>query len=524
MDNSQDPPLPPGVNSLPRYLSNPASSVPSTVYPPQHCDISLRPQYQSNNYPGNYLFPLPYSNSTFTSTQSSNTLSGPSTQSNFSLNATHSSGQIPNNSQNGYASQSVSVQEVAELIGQQPQDQKIEGEKVSRHQDSMRPQEMGHLDGNDSASSRNSRLHVENSSDIETAAQDAVLREQEIATQNVIQNQRETRGTGGPSKDGKDIFSERHDPNALKEHLLKMTSQHRAEMALKRGRPGFPEEGNVEIGNGYGVPGGGAYYGVPNPNIDTPTNSKELSEYLKQKLRARGILKDNKEEGCPRLETTSSQVVDGGRLPPEWVEAKDPASSATYYYNKNTGKSQWERPVETSPITQRQSPSSLPEAWIESFDETTGHKYYYNTKTQVSQWEHPGSSMQGALQHSKITVPKSLADTIWDDQPPEQERCMGCGCSGVGLVQISGFCIHCTRNAANLDQNGQSTEQKKCTGCGGWGVGLVQAWGYCKHCTRYHLCITAGMETPTMELMSKGGKKKKERRMTTKVVMGIKLE
>jgi hypothetical protein len=55
--------------------------------------------------------------------------------------------------------------------------------------------------------------------------------------------------------------------------------------------------GNMEIGNGYGVPGGGAYYGAPNPNIDTPTDSKELPEYLKQKLKARGILKDDTEKG-----------------------------------------------------------------------------------------------------------------------------------------------------------------------------------------------------------------------------------
>lgn len=56
---------------------------------------------------------------------------------------------------------------------------------------------------------------------------------------------------------------------------------------------------NIEIGNGYGVPGGGAYYGAPKPNIDTPGKSKELPEYLKQKLKARGILKDDTEKGSP---------------------------------------------------------------------------------------------------------------------------------------------------------------------------------------------------------------------------------
>ncbi|KAE8125113.1 hypothetical protein FH972_019948 [Carpinus fangiana] len=462
MDNSHDLPLPPGVHSLPNYSCGPDSSVPSFPCPPQHCANTVTPQYQSS-YAGNCFFPLPSSNSTFTPTQSSHTLSSPSTQYNFSPNAPYSSGQIPKNSQNGYASQSGLVQQGADFIEQQPQDQNKVGEKITLYKDNIVTQEMGHVDGNDNASASYSRSHVENSSDFETAAQDAVLREQEIATQTIIQNQREARGAGGASKDGKDIFSERCDPNALKEHLLKMTSQHRAEMALKRGKPSLLEEGNMEIGNGYGVPGGGAYYGAPNPNNDVPSESKELPEYLKQKLKARGILKDNIEKGFPMLETTTTQLVDNGKLPPGWVEAKDPASGASYYYNKNTAKSQWVRPVETSPIAQHPSPSSFPEGWIEAFDETSGHKYYYNTKTHVSQWEHPSSSLQVASQHCDSMFPTSSADANWDDQPPEQKKCMRC---------------------ANLDRNDQSSELKKCMGCGGWGVGLVQMWGYCKHCTR----------------------------------------
>lgn len=49
-------------------------------------------------------------------------------------------------------------------------------------------------------------------------------------------------------------------------------------------------------------------------------------------------------------------------------------------------------------------------------------------------------------------------------------------------------------NPANVYWDGQSTEVqagkdesstlKKCLSCGGWGVGLVQMWGYCNHCTR----------------------------------------
>lgn len=475
MDNAQDQPLPPGVQSLPNYSYNPAP------YPPsQHFDNVVRPQYYPSNS-GNYLFPLPYSNSTFTlAAQSSYPHSSPSMP-----NAPHWSGHIPNNSHNDYASQ-LGVQHGAYLIEQQPQNQTAVVEELPQHKDNQKPQDMGHVDGNDKKNSdslheecesadvldestRHSRLHVKNASDVETAAQDAVLREQEIVTQNVIQTQREARGAGGPPKDDTDIFSERHDPNALKEHLLKMTSEHRAGMALKRGKATQPEEVNIEIGNGYGVPGGGAYYGAPKPNIDTPSKSKELPEYLKQKLKARGILKDDTEKGSFKLETSSTQLVDNGKflsklvdngkLPPGWVESKDLASGASYYYNEKTGKSQWERPVGASTVTQHPSPLPLPEGWVEALDETTGHKYYYNTKTHVSQWKHPDSSLQLISQDCDSMVPRSGADVNLDDQ-------------------------YCTGNAANLIWNDQLSELMKCMGCGGWGVGLVQMWGYCNHCTR----------------------------------------
>lgn len=67
------------------------------------------------------------------------------------------------------------------------------------------------------------------------------------------------------------------------------------------------------------------------------------------------------------------------------MEAKDPASGASYYYNESTGKSQWERPVETSSATGKRqlerpaetsssvpTPPSLSEDWIEAVDETSG--------------------------------------------------------------------------------------------------------------------------------------------------------
>ncbi|KAF3442194.1 hypothetical protein FNV43_RR16110 [Rhamnella rubrinervis] len=323
-----------------------------------------------------------------------------------------------------------------------------------------------------------SKVHSEKDSDIEAAAQDAVLHEQEIATQSIIRSQREARGVGGFHQNNSDIFSERHDPNALKEHLLKLTTEHRAEMALKRGKF-LPEEVKAEIGNGYGLPGGGAYSDASKPNIATSRNvvvgsndmdeknpeadrksehkpaTKGLSEYLKQKLRARGILKDNLGKSNCKLEIGSTQHMGNGKLPPGWVEVKDPASGSSYYCNESTGKSQWKRPVETSFTAQPSTHLPLPEVWVEALDETTGHKYYYNTKTNVSQWECPNSSQQIAYQHDESIISANVADVNWDIQSSE-------------LLQIED----------------QPSELVRCIGCGGWGVGLVQMWGYCNHCTR----------------------------------------
>jgi len=39
-----------------------------------------------------------------------------------------------------------------------------------------------------------------------------------------------------------DIFSQRHHPNALKEHLLNMATDHRAQIAVKRPNPTHPQQ------------------------------------------------------------------------------------------------------------------------------------------------------------------------------------------------------------------------------------------------------------------------------------------
>ncbi|KAJ1286803.1 hypothetical protein BS78_03G380000 [Paspalum vaginatum] len=293
---------------------------------------------------------------------------------------------------------------------------------------------------------------------IESAVQEAVLHAQDIETQQVIHNQRHAGTASETTAYGEDLLSNRRDPSALKEHLLKMTADHRAEMASKRGKPLHPSNGNFEIGNGYGVPGGGAYYAanLPSAQMNKPSDEAEkakcandLPDFLKQRLRARGILKDetmNKNSTITQnVDSQESQNKSAQELPPGWVEAKDPTSGAPYFYNQSTGVSQWDCPGSVVNTMQHQVSPFLPENWEEAIDKSTGQKYYYNTKTQATRWEPPTSVDTSVTPHgpANTTVdPVGQTADIWNSQ---MQRCLGCGGWGVGLVQPWGYCNHCTR-------------------------------------------------------------------------------
>ncbi|KAF9592349.1 hypothetical protein IFM89_014275 [Coptis chinensis] len=463
MENLNEQPIPPGTQSSPY---------------PQTFNTNARPHHFYQNFPTHFYPPQQQ-------------------QHYYPPFAPNSSVQVPNITQPGtpffqtHAGTAQGTNQQAQILTASSEElvqlnkkQKVQG--ASTEGNSQYESHHHYPDVHD-ASAGYSRLHGAKEIDIEKAAQDAVLREQEITTQQVIHNQRQVRGATGPSEDGKDILSGRFDSNLLKEHLLKMTTEHRTEMASKRGKSSFPEKGNIEIGNGYGVPGGSASYGALRPSINIPgksggeidepahrlpeeegeaeskTVSKELPEYLKQKLKARGILKDDTtklditENANSRhislhkpyrislnqkFETQSTKPVAGTKLPPGWIEATDPSTGSVFYYNQNTSKSQWESPLESATGSHSPSTSHLPPHWQEALDETTGQKYYYNTKTHVSQWNKPDTIEQNAWQQGAV-MPST-------ESPAES--------------------------------GSKSSISRKCMGCGGWGLGLVQDWGYCNHC------------------------------------------
>jgi len=86
-------------------------------------------------------------------------------------------------------------------------------------------------------------------------------------------------------------------------------------------------------------------------------------------------------EPRPQPEEPPSPAVDA--LPPGWVEAKDPKSGKTYYYNKTTKETSWKKPSASA------AADELPPHWAEVKDPNSGKTYYYNKVTKETSWKRP---------------------------------------------------------------------------------------------------------------------------------------
>ena len=92
-----------------------------------------------------------------------------------------------------------------------------------------------------------------------------------------------------------------------------------------------------------------------------------------------------------------------------WTQVYDEASGAHYYYDDETGLTQWEQPDAfesaarpDSIVVDAQTADALRSvqprgAWTECFDETTGHWFFYNTITGETCWEKPSGFVAGGL-------------------------------------------------------------------------------------------------------------------------------
>ncbi|KAG6493553.1 hypothetical protein ZIOFF_048545 [Zingiber officinale] len=191
----------------------------------------------------------------------------------------------------------------------------------------------------------------------------------------------------------------------------------------------------------------------PTYNCDRQTNALHL--FKCHKLQSMSIHHDNGmfdehlvHQGKPKMKKLDHQndlAKSVSALPIGWIEAKDPATGSSYYYNEKTGERQWEIPSANDSYKVALSQHPLPDDWQEAIDNSTGQTYYYNVKTHISQWERPASSRLDCSQNSVHNVTHGHYFRTEHLYPNQVKRCMGCGGWGLGLVQDWGYCNHCTR-------------------------------------------------------------------------------
>ncbi|XP_036426396.1 WW domain-binding protein 4 isoform X2 [Colossoma macropomum] len=107
------------------------------------------------------------------------------------------------------------------------------------------------------------------------------------------------------------------------------------------------------------------------------------------------------------IETSRSSESDA------WVQGTTD-DGQTYYYNTQTGESQWDKPegFQGEDVSPDQTGASSGSAWMEAVS-PDGYTYYYNTETGESSWEKPadyspqeGSSAEENAEQEAISTPQ----------------------------------------------------------------------------------------------------------------------
>lgn len=120
-----------------------------------------------------------------------------------------------------------------------------------------------------------------------------------------------------------------------------------------------------------------------------------------------GDAADKKQEQEEQTSKTSGEES----LPDGWVEMKDPKTGRIFFYSKNDGKSQWERPLAATTTTTTSaaisksagaeestaganSKAAKSSPWTQMTDPKTQRPFWYNKETGKSTWDPPSQSTE----------------------------------------------------------------------------------------------------------------------------------
>jgi hypothetical protein len=102
---------------------------------------------------------------------------------------------------------------------------------------------------------------------------------------------------------------------------------------------------------------------------------------------------------APETVNATPAAVAAPALPPEWVSVVD-SEGRTYYYNRSTTESTWERPA--PPVV----------GWSEAIDPGSKKPYYVHTNGRPTQWEKPANFNSGPTAASANAKANSKASTV----------------------------------------------------------------------------------------------------------------
>ena len=106
----------------------------------------------------------------------------------------------------------------------------------------------------------------------------------------------------------------------------------------------------------------------------------------------------------------------------EWVECVDPATNKTFYANRRTRLTQWQRPPgwtkppNTTGQRRYAEVEALPDGWEEMTDPVSRRKFYVNHFERTTTWERPTrGGTQASEEKSMLRLNQKGSHTTWDD-------------------------------------------------------------------------------------------------------------